>query len=71
MPKGRRRMQVEGVTYMVEWRKLQKGMSLFFPCLDHDRAKAQVMVVTNRLGINIVTKSVIEDGIRGLRLWRV
>lgn len=64
-------MKVDGVTYKVEWRKLQKGMSLFFPCLDYDKAKAQVMVVTNRLGLNIVTKSVIQDGIRGLRLWRV
>lgn len=64
-------MQIEGVTYDVEWRAFKKGTSMFFPCLDYRRAKAQLMVVLNRLRINVLVKPTIEDGIRGLRVWRM
>ena len=49
-------MQIEGVTYDVEWRAFKKGTSMFFPCLDYRRAKAQLMVVLNRLRINVLVK---------------
>ena len=64
-------MQIEGVTYEVNWRRFKKGTSVFFPCLDYERAKAQLMVVTDRLGLNVLIKSTIEDGVRGLRVWRM
>jgi tRNA A37 threonylcarbamoyladenosine dehydratase len=64
-------MQIEGVTYEVEWKHFKKGMSFFVPCLDPKRAKAQLMVVTKRLKLKVLTKAVIEDGIRGLRVWRL
>lgn len=64
-------MQIEGVYYDVNWRAFRKGTSLFFPCLDPDRAKTQLMVVLNRLGINVLVKPTIEEGIRGLRVWRM
>lgn len=64
-------MQVEGVTYLVNWRRFRRGTSIFFPCLDTKKAKAQVLAVTNRLRIKVLVKPVIEDGIRGLRVWRV
>jgi hypothetical protein len=63
-------MQIEGVTYDVNWRAFRKGTSLFFPCLDQERAEAQLMVVLNRLRIKVLVKHTIEDGIRGLRIWR-
>jgi hypothetical protein len=63
-------MQIEGVIYEVDWRKFRRGMSMFFPCLDPAKAKRQLLEVTNRLGVNILTKTVIVDGIRGLRVWR-
>lgn len=64
-------MRVEGVNYNVNWKAFRRGTSIFFPCLDPKRAKAQVLVVTNRLRIKILTKVVIEDGIRGLRIWSI
>jgi hypothetical protein len=64
-------MQVEGVTYLVNWRGFRKGTSVFFPCLDYKRAKPQVLEVTDRLRLKVLVKPVIEDGIRGLRVWRV
>ena len=63
-------MQIEGVTYDVDWPKFKKGTSVFFPCLDQERAEAQLMVVLNRLRIKVLVKPVIEEGIRGLRVWR-
>jgi hypothetical protein len=64
-------MMLEGVLYDVNWRAFKKGTSLFFPCLDQDRAKTQLMVVVNRLRLKVLVKYVIEDGIRGLRVWRI
>ena len=64
-------MQIEGVHYDVDWRAFRKGASLFFPCLDHERAEAQLMVVMKRLRLKVLVKYVIEDGIRGLRVWRL
>jgi hypothetical protein len=64
-------MQIEGVTYLVNWRRFRRGTSLFFPCLDTKRAKPQLLAVTNRLKLKVLVKPVLEDGIRGLRVWRV
>jgi hypothetical protein len=64
-------MKLEGVSYEVNWRKFKRGASIFFPCLDPKRAKAQVLVVTKRLKLKVLIKAVIEDGIRGLRVWRM
>lgn len=63
-------MLVEGVKYEINWRKFRPGMSLFIPCLDVVRAKAQVLAVTKRLRIKVLMKVVIVEGIRGLRVWR-
>jgi hypothetical protein len=64
-------MLIEGVTYEINWRGFKKGTSVFFPCLDPDCAKAQLMVVTERLRVKVLTKVVIEENIRGLRVWRM
>lgn len=64
-------MQIEGVTYDVNWKAFKKGTSIFLPCINPPKAKAQLLVVTKRLKVKILTKVVIEDGIRGLRVWRL
>jgi hypothetical protein len=63
-------MLVEGVKYEINWRKFRPGTSIFIPCLHPSRARTQVLAVTKRLRIKVLTKVVIEDGIRGLRVWR-
>jgi len=63
-------MLVEGVKYEVNWRNFRPGRSIFIPCLDPVRARAQVMVVTKRLRVHILMKVVIVEGVRGLRIWR-
>lgn len=64
-------MQVEGVSYDVNWRAFKRGTSIFIPCLDARKAKWKIRAVTNRLKLSVVTKVVIEEGIKGVRVWKV
>ena len=64
-------MQVETVTYQVNWQKFRPGYSIFIPCLHPAEAKKEVLKVTRRLKIEVLIKVTIEEGIRGLRIWRV
>lgn len=63
-------MQVEKVSYNIDWKRFKIGTSIFIPCLDIRLAKRQVMQVMNRLKFKVVIKVAIEEGIRGLRIWR-
>jgi len=64
-------MKIETVTYQINWQKFRKGRSFFVPCIDTVAARATVARVVKRLRIEIVTKVVVEDGVKGLRVWRV
>jgi hypothetical protein len=64
-------MRVEKVSYQVNWRKFKKGGSFFIPCLDPPEAKKEIALTMQRLRYLIVTKVVIEDGVKGLRVWRI
>jgi hypothetical protein len=63
-------MKIETVTYRIDWRKFRVGHSFFVPCIDHGEARKTIAKITRRLKIPIVTKVTIEDGIKGLRVWR-
>jgi hypothetical protein len=63
-------MQIETVTYRLNWGKFRKGHSFFVPCIDHVEARKTIAKITRRLGIDVVTKVTIEEGIKGLRVWR-
>lgn len=63
-------MRIEGVSYAVNWRKLHKGCSFFVPCINHRVAKRELNQVAIRLKLDLVTKLVIEEGVKGLRVWR-
>jgi len=64
-------MQVEGVNYDIDWRKFERGASFFIPCLRQKRARADILVVCQRLRIKILTHYVVFNGVRGLRIWRM
>lgn len=63
-------MKIETVTYQLDWSKFRKGYSFFVPCIDVQAARATITAITKRLKMSVVTKVVIEDGIKGLRVWR-
>jgi hypothetical protein len=64
-------MIVNGVAYNVLWARFKVGTSLFLPCLKAEEARQEVIEVTSRLGFKVQMKLVVEEGIRGLRVWRV
>jgi hypothetical protein len=63
-------MKIETVTYQLDWSKFHRGFSFFVPCIDHKAARAEINRITNRLGIKVLTQVTIEEGIKGLRVWR-
>jgi hypothetical protein len=64
-------MRVEGITYQLNWEEFTVGSSFFVPCLDDVAARDHIERKLRRLGYATIIKLVIEDGIRGLRVWRV
>lgn len=64
-------MLVEKVSYNVNWKKFIKGTSFFVPCLRPVQAKRTVLATTKRLKMQVLVKVVIEEGVRGLRVWRL
>lgn len=64
-------MQVEGVSYNVNWKAFRCGTSFFLPCLDCATTKREVRQMLRRLRMKVVVKVSIEDGVRGLRIWRI
>lgn len=64
-------MQIETVPYQIDWAKFHKGYSFFVPCVDHQAARQALQVVAKRLKMEVITKVVIVDGVKGLRIWRV
>lgn len=64
-------MQIEKVSYTIDWRKLRKGYSFFVPCINHRGAKRTLNKVADRLGMAFIFKVVVVEGVKGLRVWRV
>lgn len=64
-------MLVEKVSYKIDWRKFKKNTSFFIPCLNSKEARQEILRTTNRLKMKVLMKVVIEEGIRGLRVWRL
>jgi hypothetical protein len=64
-------MRVHGISFNVVWEKFGVGTSFFIPCLDPKEAETQVRATTKRLGYTVKCRTVIEENIKGLRVWRI
>ena len=64
-------MRIDGVDYQVDWEDFTVGSSFFIPCVGVTEAKERLERKMARLRYNVIIKIVIEDGIRGLRVWRI
>lgn len=64
-------MLVEGIEYCVDWTKFNYGYSFFVPCINPYRARMAANREAKILKVRMFTKVVVEDGVRGLRIWRV
>lgn len=63
-------MKIDGITYTVDWKKFRIGSSFFVPCVAIGMGKKAIQKKMQRLGFVVIIKVVIEDDIRGLRIWR-
>ncbi len=64
-------MRVENVSYRINWSAFKAGASIFIPCLNPKIALVEINKVMKRLRYKVVTRIVIEDGVQGVRIWRV
>jgi|TARA_R110000868_G_scaffold57830_1_gene178435 hypothetical protein len=63
-------MKIDGVTYEIDWTEFRIGSSFFIPCVGVTTGKQLIERKMARLGFGVVVKIVIEDGVKGLRVWR-
>lgn len=63
-------MRVDGVTYELDWREFTIGSSFFIPCVGVTIGKQLIERKMSRLGYAVIVKIVIEDNVKGLRVWR-
>jgi len=64
-------MKVHGISFEIDWAKFKPGRTFFIPCLDLEEAKKEVKLVAKRLRYSVEMKGVVENGIKGLRVWRL
>ena len=63
-------MKVDGVTYELDWREFTIGSSFFIPCVGVTTGKQLIERKMKRLRFAVIVKIVIEDNVKGLRVWR-
>lgn len=63
---------VEGVEYDIDWTEFRIGSSFFIPC---NNVKVTTKIIKGEIkrmkGVRCQMKAVVEDGIKGVRVWRV
>ena len=64
-------LTVEKVQYLINWKGCEKGASFFIPCLNPVKSKKIILKETRKRKYTVTTKVVIEDDVRGIRVWRV
>jgi len=64
-------MKVEKINYEIEWKKFRKGYSFFIPCLNPQASLTDIKAELKRFRYKVVYRVVIEDGVRGVRIWRI
>ena len=64
-------MFTNGVDYQILWSEFKPGSSIFLPAVDTKAAIAAITKESERLEFQFIHKIVVEDGIKGIRVWRL
>jgi len=64
-------MWTNGTDYQIDWTKFKEGTSIFIPAVDTKAAIAAIRKEAKRLEFQYIHKIVVEDGIKGVRVWRL
>jgi len=60
-----------GTDYQILLSEFKPGSSIFLPAIDTDAAVAAITKESERLEFEFVHKVVIEDNVKGIRVWRL
>jgi hypothetical protein len=64
-------MLTNNVDYQILWSEFKPGTSIFIPAIDTKAATEAMKKESERLEFQFVHKVVIEDGVQGIRVWRL
>jgi len=64
-------MLTNGTDYQILWSEFKPGSSIFLPAIDTDAAVTAITKESERLEFEFVHKVVIEDNVKGIRVWRL
>lgn len=53
------------------WREMQPGDSFFVPMVGKTRGRGLYVCARRAAGIEITTRTVVENGVKGIRVWRI
>ena len=62
---------LEQLEYDIDETKFSPGRSFFLPCLAPAKARIQIIRVMELHGHHVFAKVVLEEGISGLRVWKI
>ena len=69
--KGMYDLDPDGVHIVVQWDLMQPGSSVFVPCINTTEAILQCKKIAAQKDWEIETRTRIESGRRGVRIWRI
>lgn len=64
-------MITNGVDFQVAWQDFLPGTSIFIPAIDTKSAIADIKAESKRLDFEFIHKITVEDGVKGVRVWRL
>ena len=64
-------MLTNGVNYQIDWPAFKPGSSIFIPAIDTESAIKAIQKESERLEFQFIHKVVIEEGVKGIRVWRL
>lgn len=64
-------MLTNGTDYEIDWPSFKPGSSIFIPAIDTKAAIEDIKREAARLEFEYVHKIVVEDGVKGVRIWRL
>lgn len=64
-------METQGIPIEIQWDLFQIGTSFFVPGVDRDALEQHLREEMRRLNLRVITRRVVENGVLGVRVWRV
>tara|TARA_R100000995_G_scaffold84707_2_gene64398 strand:- start:4474 stop:4701 length:228 start_codon:yes stop_codon:yes gene_type:complete len=64
-------LNLEGTPVHIDWWAFQVGTSFFLPCCKCRPLLYEIAKKARKAGVRIASKTVLENNVRGLRIWRI